>query len=317
MDFFPLNFSQITAINSLNLPSTVKQRNNRAYAFWCRALYERALSVFKWTIPEEWEGPQYDLMKFILARNGYGMVAEDKKFGQFFQPVSLTGYGFFYQPTRAILSNPMLEKEYTIGKDCELLRMTEDYIGIWDVIDYYAVKLSQIDSSINVALLNSKNSWMLFASSKAAAQTLKKAYDLIQQDEPAVVFDSRAVLKNNNLDNTQEPIIKIDLNAKENAEIVGIQLADLQTILNQFDLEIGIPICGGNTEKKERLTEFESESKQTESKARCTVWLECLQRSIKKINAMFPSLNLGVELNFEEEKEEVADDADDEHPMGV
>ena len=83
-EYFPLNFSQITCINSVNLPSTIKQRNNRAYAFWSRALYERALSVFKFILPEDWIGPQKELMKFVLARNGFGAVSYDSKFGHFF-----------------------------------------------------------------------------------------------------------------------------------------------------------------------------------------------------------------------------------------
>lgn len=300
-EYFPLNFSQITCINSVNLPSTIKQRNNRAYAFWSRALYERALSVFKFILPEDWIGPQKELMKFVLARNGFGAVSYDSKFGHFFQPVSLTGYGFFYQPTTAILSNPLLKKEMTIGKDCELVMMTPDYIGIWDIIDYYAVKLSQLDTSINTALVNSKNAYLLFASQKSAAHALKKAMDLINQGEPAVVFDSRALLKQNVENRDQEPIIKIDLDAKSNAEIVGIALADLQTILNNFDNEVGIQTVGGNLEKKERLTQFEGESKKNEAKARCSIWLESLQDSFKRVNKLYPELKLDVELNFEEE----------------
>lgn len=314
MEYFPLNFSQITSINSVNLPSTIKQRNNRAYAFWCRALFERAMSVFEWQLPEEWLGPQKDLMKYVLARNGFGLVAHDKKFGYFFQPCNLSGFGFFYQPTEAILSNPALNKRYTIGKDCEIVRMTHDYMGIWDVIDYFATKLAQIDTSINTALVNSKNAWMLFGSNKAAALALKKATDLINQGEPAVVFDSRALLKQDALKENKEPIIKVDLGAKENAEIVGIQLRDAETILTMFDTEIGIQTVGGNIAKKERLTEFESESKGMESQARCTEWVEELQDSFARVKNLFPDLDIGVELRQQKvdevEDEEVNTDAD-------
>lgn len=315
MDYFPLNFSQITSINSINLPSTIKQRNNRAYAFWCRALFERAMSVFEWQLPETWLGPQKDLMEFVLARNGFGLVAHEKNFGYFFQPCTLGGFGFFYQPTKAILSNPALNKTYKIGKTCELVKMTPDYIGIWDIIDYFATKLAQLDTSINTALVNSKNAWMLFGSNKAAAQALKKATDLINQGEPAVVFDSRMLLKQDAINENKEPVIKIDLGARENAEIVGIQLQDIQTILTLFDTEIGIQTVGGNQAKKERLTEFESESKSFEAKARCSVWLQELQDSFTRVKNLFPELDLGVKLREPEqddvEDEEVSSDADD------
>lgn len=322
MDYFPLNFSQITNINSVNLPSTIKQRNNRAYGFWCRALFERAMSVFEWKVPESWLGPQIELMKYVLARNGFGLIAYDESYDYFFQPCNVSGFGFFYQPVKAILSNPALRKEYEIGKTCEIVRMTHDYMGIWDIIDYFAVKLSQIDTSINTALVNSKNAWMLFASSKGAGLALKKAKDLIDQGEPAVVFDSRALVKQDAVDASKEPIIKIDLGALENAQIVGIQLQDLQTILTMFDTEIGIVTVGGNQAKKERLTEFESESKCFESQARCSMWLSELQDSFTRVKNLFPELDIWVELRkdfdcltgdeeINDKEEEVTENADD------
>lgn len=311
MDYFPLNFSQITNINSVNLPSTIKQRNNRAYAFWCRALFERAMSVFEWKIPETWLGPQEELMRFILARNGFGLVANDNDYGYFFQPCTLSGFGFFYQPTQAILSNPALNKTYNIGKDCEIVKMTHDYLGIWDIVDYFATKLAQLDTSINTALVNSKNAWMLFGSNKSAALALKKAKDLISQGEPAVVFDSRSLLKQDAISENKEPVIKVDLGARDNAEIVGIQLQDAQTILNMFDTEVGIQTVGGNQSKKERLTEFESESKLFEAQARCTIWLKELQDSFTRVNNLFHDLDLWVELREPKQDKEVTSDADD------
>ena len=315
MDYFPLNFSQITNINSVNLPSTFKQRNNRAYEFWCRALFDRAMSVFEWKLPETWLGPQEELLKFVLARNGFGLVAHEKDFGYFFQPCALSGFGFFYQPTEAILSNPALNKRYTIGKTCELVKMTHDYYGIWDIVDYFAVKLSQLDTSINTALVNSKNAWMLFGSNKSAALALKKATDLISQGEPAVVFDSRALLKQDAIGENKEPVIKVDLGARDNAEIVGIQLQDAQTILTMFDTEVGIQTVGGNQSKKERLTEFESESKLFEAQARCTIWLKELQDSFTRVKNLFPELDISVKLRKpkqdDSEDEEVSLNADD------
>ena len=273
------------------------------------------MSVFEWRLPESWLGPQEELLKFVLAHNGFGLVAHEKDFGYFFQPCTLSGFGFFYQPTKAILSNPALNKTYNIGIDCELVKMTHDYYGIWDIVDYFAIKLAQLDTSINTALVNSKNAWMLFGSNKSASLALKKAVDLINQGEPAVVFDSRVLLKQDAINENKEPVIKIDLGARENAEIVGIQLQDVQTILTMFDTEVGIQTVGGNQAKKERLTEFESESKLFESQARCTIWLKELQDSFTRVNNLFPELDLWVELRKPEqdcnEDEEVDSNAND------
>lgn len=317
MEFLPLNFSKITCINSSYIPSTIKQRNNRAYCFWSRALYERAMSVLKFRLPDEWLGAQETLLRFVLARNGYGVVSYEQEFGHFFQPCSLSGFGFYYQPVNALVSNPAMKnsKTYTIGKDCELLKLTPDYLGIWDIIDYFAVMLSQINESLNVALVNSKNAWMLFGKSKGANFALKKAVDLINQGEPAVVFDSRIILKDDPSSNTatNEPIIKIDLGAKENAEIVSIALQDTKTILEMFDNEIGIPTAGGNQVKRERNTQYEAEVRKYDGKARCKVWLRELKSSIKRINKLYPDLILDVELDLDENDNDIVDKEVDEN----
>ena len=59
-------------------------------------------------------------------------------------------------------------------------------------------------------------------------------------------------------------------------------LMDRQTLLQEFDREVGIATVPYH--KKERMTEYESESSQEESQARITIWLECLNESLEKVN---------------------------------
>ena len=59
-------------------------------------------------------------------------------------------------------------------------------------------------------------------------------------------------------------------------------LIDRQTLLQEFDREVGIATVPYH--KKERMTEYESESSQEESQARITIWLECLNESLEKVN---------------------------------
>ena len=77
------------------------------------------------------------------------------------------------------------------------------------------------------------------------------------------------------------------------------QLADQKTILRQFDEEIGIPSLP--YEKKERLTQYESESNVTASQSRINVWIDTLNESAGLINKMF-HLNISFESRFKEDK---------------
>ena len=76
----------------------------------------------------------------------------------------------------------------------------------------------------------------------------------------------------------------------------------MQTILNSFDNEIGIPTVP--YEKKERMVQSEAESRQVDSKARVTVWVETLNRGFNGINNLF-NTNMKAKYKYENLNEEV------------
>lgn len=294
MAYFPLNYDAITWAAGHNPPAHVKSYNNRSYAYWERALFQRACSVFDFTLPEEWQGERSDFFYWILFRFGYLMIAYDQKYGTFFQPVTLNGYDFYYQPTEAILSNPKLQKRYTIHEDCELLKLTPDYIGAWDIISRYAEQLSTLDTAINTNIINSKVAYLLGAKNKNAAEALKTLMDRINQGEPAVFYDKAIVAGKPGEDTPFQflPVQKIHENY-----IVMDQLRDLQTILNAFDNEVGIPTVP--YQKAERMVTAEAESKEADAVSRVTVWKKSLDSSLVNVNKMFPELNISVKVRWE------------------
>ena len=295
MAYFPLNYDAITWAAGHNPPAHVKSYNNRSFAYWERALFQRACSVFDFTLPEEWQGERSDFFYWILFRFGYVMIAYDQKYGTFFQPVALNGYDFYYQPTEAILSNPKLQKRYTIHEDCELLKLTPDYIGAWDIISRYAEQLSTLDTAINTNIINSKVAYLLGAKNKNAAEALKTLMDRINQGEPAVFYDRAIVASGKPGDDTPfqfQSVQKIHENY-----IVMDQLRDLQTILNAFDNEVGIPTVP--YQKAERMVTAEAKSKEADAVSRVTVWKKSLDSSLVNVNKMFPELNISVKVRWE------------------
>lgn len=305
MRYTPLNYEQINVIEGTYNPSMVKSYNNKTFAFWERALFQRAASVLKFKLPDGWRGPVEDFFKYCLFRYGYVVISEDAEHGKFFQPCTLSGYNFYYQPTNALISNPQLNVNLKIGEDCELLKLTPDYLGIWDIIAYYAEKLSVLDSAINMSLINNKFAWLIAARNKAAAEALKKVFDKINSGEPAVFLDK--ALTNDQTDKA-EPWQFLERKNLKESYLTTAQLQDFQTLLNNFDTEIGIPTLP--VEKKERMITSEAESKTIDAISRSIVWFETLKSCIEVINSRY-DIGLDVELRYNKNNEEVADNGED------
>lgn len=299
MFYTPLNYQNLNSLAGRYAPSMVKAYNNATYAYWERSLFQRAVSRIKTTLPEEWEGTKRDFLLYCLLKIGFVFVSRSDSLGYWFNPGSLYGIDFYYQPTEFILANPNSEKlglnsRYKLHTEGELLKFMPDYMGIFDIISYYAEKLSTLDNAINMSIINNKFSFILAAKNKSTAEALKKIFDKINKGEPAVFVDK--ILMNDPNDQTT-PFQFIELQKLKDNYITDKQLIDFQTILNSFDAEIGI-----NTvpyQKAERFVSAEANSRQNDSQARIMTAIECLKSSIKDIKKIYPDINLDFNLREE------------------
>lgn len=295
MFYHPLNYEQINILAGSYNPSPVKAFNNQTYAYWERSLFQRASSILKFSLPNEWQGSVRDFFLYCLFRFGYVAVFESDKFGLSFQPCSLTGYDFYYQPVIAKISNPRLQTDLTIGETCEILKLTPDFFGVWDIISYYAEKMSTLDGAINMALINSKLAYILGAKNKSCAEALKKTLDKINKGEPAVIVDSKLMMNNPN--DKDEPWRYLDLEVKKNYILTDL-LEDFQSLKNDFDSEIGIPTLP--YQKKERVNTKETVMRSYDGQSRSQIWFDTLTSSMEIVNRHYPQADLSVELRYDE-----------------
>lgn len=293
MNYYPLNYEQINVAAGTYNPSMVKAYNNATFAFWERSLFQRAFSVLEFELPEEWQGNVKDFFLYCLFKYGYLAVSENAKFGKFFQPCTLSGYNFYYQPTKVLISNPLYSDELEIGKNCELLKLSPDYIGVWDIIQYYAEKLSVLDNAINMSLINNKYAFFMGARNKAAGEAIKKMMDKVNKGEPAVVYDMKLL---NDPTDKAEPWQFLERKDLKSSYLTTDQLMDFQTLLNNYDTEIGIPTVP--YQKKERMVTSEAESRVIDSTSRSTIWLETFNSSAKAVNNHY-GLNISAKLRYE------------------
>lgn len=297
--YVPFNYRNCNIIDGTMSPSVVKNCNNATFAYWERTLFQRAsYSIVMNDLP--WSGSVKDFLFWSLFRSGYVAVFDTDNYGLSFQPCTLTGFDFYYQPVKAIVSNPVLQSEFTIGEDCEILKLTPDYMGIWDIIYRYASKLAMIDSAIDMSIINNKFAFAIAAGSKSGAEAVKKMYDKINSGEPIVVYDKSALLTDEEIRTGKDNSVRLfERSNLKQSYLTTDQLADQKTILRQFDEEIGIPSLP--YEKKERLTQYESESNVTASQSRINVWIDTLNESAELINSMF-NLHMSFESRYKDVK---------------
>jgi hypothetical protein len=303
MAYLPLNYDQINLIEGTYQPSQLKN-NSASFDYWVRTLFGRASSNLIFGLPDFWQGDIANFWYYCMLRFGFvsvqdltGKGKKGDEIGMCFSPVNLTGINFYFQRTLAVLSNPTLDESYEleIGKDCALVCMTPDKMGIWDVIERYALLLSNLDNAINMSIINSKVPFILGGKTKAAVQTLKKIMDKVNSGQPAVFYDTR-IQDDAQTKDTPFQFLKLLENPKQNY-LTTDQLMDLHTILSDFDAEVGIPTIP--YQKKERETSFESQSKLADGQARSLIWKRTIDDSLKDVKKLYPDLNITFRLRWE------------------
>lgn len=298
--YVPMNYEQINLQAGMYSPSPVKNRNNKSFDYFVRSLFQRATTVFEWELPEEWDGKTKDFFLYCLFRFGYIVISDFEQFGLGFQPCGLSGYNFYYQPAKALVANPALNQslELELGKDGQLLKLTPDYRGIWDILEFYAEKLSLLDNAVNMSLINNKYAFFLGARNKTAGMALKKMLDLVNKGEPAVVWDMKLL---NDPTDKEMPFQEWKRDHLKDSYLTTDQLLDFHTILNDFDAEVGIPTVP--YQKKERMVTDEANAKLADGKARSVTWFETIQGSINEIKQLYPDITLSCSMRYNTEGE--------------
>lgn len=300
-DSVPFDYQTLNYYNAQRSPSTVHVKNTRLRRYFRKYLFQKAISVFKWNLPEEWDK---DYFLYTLYGMGYIAILDTDQYGVICQGGALGGYNLYYRPSYIIITNPLLKETYTCsidrrtegpadraltsvtGKDCVLIKLQPDYSSIMDIVGYYADQMALASESMGINLLNVKSGTVFGAESKAKAESFKKMFDMLSDGDPAVVIDKQL------LDEQGKPVwFPFTQNIKE-SYVVSDMLSDMRKIEAMFCTEIGIP--NANTDKRERLITDEVNANNTETSSRCEMWLEEIRKGLTKANAKY-KLNLAVD----------------------
>ena len=291
-----ITYDYINLYSASRSPSTVHVKNTRLQRYFRKYLLQKAFSVFKWTLPEEWDE---DYFLYTLYCRGFIAILNTARYGTICQECSPGGYNLYYRPSYVIVTNPLIRDTLTlnIDRDCVLLKLQPDYSSIMDIVCYYADQLALCSEAMGVNLVNTKSGVVFGAEGKAQAEAYKKMFDNLSEGDPAVVIGKKLL----NEDGTPN-WFPFTQNVKE-SYITSDVISDMRKIEAMFDTEIGIP--NANTDKRERLISDEVNANNVETATRCELWLETIRKGIKKANTMF-GLTLAVDWRVDP-KTEIAD----------
>lgn len=297
-----LNERTINVLESLHVPNTYWENKSDEYWYWFRALYERLTSTVEWTIPETWDRHFFNVCVYFFD---VFPVFKTSRWGVTFMNAHPVGYSWYYEPTHMQVCNPKLTKKFEIGKDCELIRLTNDGHGCYDILDHYAGLLAEASQSVNVALQNAKMPIVLTASNVAQAETLKKVYDKMKQGESLIVYDNTEQLVSDEVIPTGDEPFQSFINDLKNNYLGTEILENIDKILNQFYQEVGIETSENTSHGKSHTLEIEAEQSNSQTQARLDTWMRNLKDSCDKVNAMF---GIGLEVKKRECENSISSD---------
>lgn len=275
----PVYYDYNNLYDSQFRPNGMRARNTGLSLFFDRYLFQKLFSVYDFRIPESWD-PDY--FRYTLFVMGYTIVFETDKFGLVNNHGNLSGRNFYYRPTRAIVSNPLLKnsnRDMTIGQDCQLIKLSPDYRGAYDVVSTFSDIMSLIIESMGINLVNTKLAYIFAAENKAAAESFKAVFSEIASGQPAAVIDKK-------LFNPDGEPNWYMFNQNLKQTFLGNDFATFMASIESMFLSF-IGINNVNYEKKERLTNEEVNANNQNTQAVARVWLDSMNRSMKKVNDMF------------------------------
>lgn len=289
----PIYYDYANQLYNAEAPTGTHPRDNLTTAYYVRYLLKRAMAMFKFTLPKEWDE---NYLKYVLFCWGYFCVINSPRFGIIPQQCTLSGYNVFYRPAYTLVSNPVMtggggNGRYRIGVNTELVTLQPDFTGILDICTLHAERLAYIHEALVMNLQNSKLAYLFLTDDKAAAATFKAAIDQIQQGQIAVAAGSR--LKDRKTGELRYQFV--NNNIRNN--FIATELLDAMRIeFSNFDSKLGIPNVP--YEKKERINTAEANMSRFESETLLDTMYTCVSTGFEKVNAMF-GLTLGVEKRYD------------------
>lgn len=287
----PFPFTFLNYVNSQIHPSFLKIHNSGLAKISKRYLFMDLVSNFDIEVPEWWDET---FTKYTLFGNGHFTVFDTDKFGVIPMNNSLYGMNVFYMPNKSIVANPLIEsRDLVIGRDCVVVHLTDDYMGVFDLVEHYGDLMALTLEGIAVNILNSRLAHIAEAENAAHGESLKKLIDKILSGEPAVIERKRNAISSSNSGGS--PFNLFLQNIGQNF-VAPEMIESLQNIQSMFRSEIGISNL--EVRKKERMLADEVNKGDEYSKTKAGAWIRNVRKGFAAAEKMFPELKGKLSIDF-------------------
>lgn len=251
-----------------------KQLNDRIYTDYFYRLMLISKSLFKWeNLPD---GIDERFIERYLFTEGQCLFFKDDKLGFMVTKVITNGqFNAYLEPTRVrpFAYNYEYEgAELFNNENCVIIKNNDDSIPTFPTIDLYAYKLTNIDRTIDVNIMNQKTPVVITCSDKQKL-SLKNVINQRNENEYAIYGDK-------NLDMNQ--INVLDLRSPVVFDKLQIQKHDIWNECMTF-----LGINNANQDKRERLVADEVSANDEQVSASEDVMLKARQHCADLINKMF------------------------------
>ena len=271
----------------------------KGYSYWFNLLTEKCLDMYIYDGLPESLPAQFIERSLIMI--GYSVIFHEDDLLQTAEG-SLSGVGRYYMPTTFTYAVPWLKGGYrTVGKDCEVIYNSKQdiyfYRGLRELIARYARMLSDVESSINIVIVNQRAAKMDVVADTQTAREVDAAREAIEQG-------ARYTINQKSIIDRYTP--------KECADVPGsnqiIQLIDARDrILSNFLEEIGVKSI--NMNKRERMIVSEVTADTQLLLTNVEDMLAERQAGVDRVNKMFgtnisvvrnPVYDVNININMDE-----------------
>ncbi len=190
----------------------------------------------------------------------------------------------YYEYTKCIVANPYLKlnKEYTIGEDCVLIRNDTEMKGLLDILSRYGVLCGDCEISINMVTNVLRSQYMISASDN---QTKESADIFIKK---LIGGDFVAIGENGFFDGVK--IHTLQNNGNYIQQFIELNQYLRATAYNEIGLNANYNM------KRERLSENEIDLNNDILLPLAENMLECRKNAVEEINKKY-GLSISVELS--------------------
>lgn len=191
---------------NINKIYSVSNVTNGFY-YWYWKLFNILLDMFQWdNTPDSLPSREIEIQ---LLLTGHCVIFEDN--GELVTAnTNLFGFDRYYKPTQCTFANPkMKSRTLTIGKDCEVIYNNSLYNNVSYLptdgsldtfICRYARQLADIESTINIYMVNNRATSYPVASNDNVKNSLKRFFSRLRNGENEIISDDAIIQQFRNID---------------------------------------------------------------------------------------------------------------------